>query len=555
MAAMAVVTGLLLPGAAAAGPGDTEAPRMRAVVKDQAMDCFPSGTVFMNMIVWGADGVTLAANGNAMTTAGGEFRDAGLAVELAVEDDFAEQVRQYLRCTTPFLRGTLGMLLAASEITEADPRTEQVIIHQLSWSAGDAIVAGPGIRRAQDLAGKRIAVQQFGPHLDFVGRVLEDAGLRIDDVKIVWTGDLTGDGDDTPGAALASGRADAAAVISPDARILTGDGVGTGAEGSVRGATVIFSTREATGAISDVISVRRDYFEANRGDVEAIVRAMLRAEERVRRAMAKGGPEQAAIAGAMGRELLGGLPPEEGVGLWQDAISAGWAGNAQHFTDKRHPRRYEVLSEEISGILIGAGVLDHPVTLRTAGWDYAALAEGLSDVSERQIAAFDTEAVAAEVKSLRERGALEDAVRLAFEVQYEPGSAEFSTEAYRSFFEEVIRLAATYGAATFVVEGHADPLHFLRRERAGADPIELRAIRTQAKNLSLERAQKLVSALMAYGAEHGVALNRDQFTVDGVGIESPKAPVPATEAQWRSNMRARTLVLHVLAEATEFSPL
>ena len=127
------------------------------------------------------------------------------------------------------------MLMAASPLTEADARTEQVVIYKHSWSAGDGIVAADGIANAADLAGKRIAVQAYGPHIDFVARILDDAGLSVDDVEIVWTADLTGT-DDSPAAVLERGEADAAAVILPDARVLTSGGaVGTGAEGSVRG--------------------------------------------------------------------------------------------------------------------------------------------------------------------------------------------------------------------------------------------------------------------------------------------------------------------------------
>jgi len=50
-------------------------------------------------------------------------------------------------------------------------------------------------------------------------------------------------------------------------------------------------------------------------------------------------------------------------------------------------------------------------------------------------------------------------------------------------------------------------------------------------------------------------MNRDQFTVDGVGIASPRHNPPKTEAEWRENMRVVFRVLTVQAEATTFSPL
>ncbi|MEM6958986.1 MAG: ABC transporter substrate-binding protein, partial [Myxococcota bacterium] len=156
-----------------------------------------------------------------------------------------------------------------SEATES--WTEQVVIFKHSFSAGDGIVAGEGIARVSDLRGKRIAIQANGPHVDFVGRILADGGLSFDDVEIVWVTALTGDGD-TPSAAVVEGRADAAAVILPDARFLTSGGtVGTGAEGSVRGATILISTQEAASVIGDYIAVRADYFDANRDQIAKMV--------------------------------------------------------------------------------------------------------------------------------------------------------------------------------------------------------------------------------------------------------------------------------------------
>jgi len=67
------------------------------------------------------------------------------------------------------------------------------VIYQLSWSAGgDALVVSSKIKKPSDLKGKTIAVQAYGPHVDYLAKVLTDAGLSVKDVKIKWTKDLTG---------------------------------------------------------------------------------------------------------------------------------------------------------------------------------------------------------------------------------------------------------------------------------------------------------------------------------------------------------------------------
>ncbi|MEO0484508.1 MAG: ABC transporter substrate-binding protein [Pseudomonadota bacterium] len=538
--------------ALAADPGDP----LAELVTDPVRDCAPGWNSNMPLIAWGADGVVAYANGGALENAGGPLGDAGLPLSLTVTDSFEAQLRDYLACDTPYLRGTLGMLAAAAPVTEFDARTEQIVFFKHSFSAGDGIVAGAGIDRISDLAGKRVAIQANGPHVDFVGRILADGGLSFSDVEIVWVADLTGDGD-TPSAAFADGRADAAAVILPDARFLTSGGtVGTGAEGSVRGSTILISTQEAASVIGDYIAVRADYFDANRDAIARMVNILFQAEEEMRAFMADAAdPRQQQMGALMAAEFLGGLPTEEGIFLWQDAITDGWAGNAKHFGDPNEARRFDVLLEEVNIALRGAERLTAPANLATAELDYSALADGLRNLDDRQVAAFNPEAAAAAVQKLRRTGQLEANTKIDFEVYFEPDSTSFPIALYAQDFEEILRLASTYSGAIITVEGHSDPLHFLRREQAGADNAELRAIRTSTQNLSMDRAIAVVEALGTYSSDLGLRMNRDQFTVDGVGISSPLHNPPRTEAEWRENMRVVFRVLTVQAEATTFSPL
>ncbi|MEL6410832.1 MAG: ABC transporter substrate-binding protein [Pseudomonadota bacterium] len=538
--------------AAFASPGD----RLAEVVTDGVRDCASGWNQNMPLIAWGADGVVAYANGASLENDGGPLGDAGLPLNLTIEDSFETQLKSYLACDTPYLRGTLGMLAAAAPVTEFDPRTEQIVFFKHSFSAGDGIVSGEGIAKIDDLKGKKIAIQANGPHVDFVGRVLADGGLSFEDVEIVWVSELTGDGD-TPSAAIAEGRVDAAAVILPDARFLTSGGnVGTGAEGSVRGATILISTQEAASVIGDYIAVRADYFDANRDDIARMVNILFQAEEDMRSFMAKDGDAlQTKMAALMANEFLGGLPTEEGVFLWQDAITDGWSGNAKHFGDPNEARRFEVLLGEVNVALRGADRLDAPANLNTAEWDYSKLADGLKNLDDRQIASFNPEAAAAAVQKLRRTGQLDANTKIDFEVYFEPDSTSFPIDLYADDFEEILRLASTYSGAIITVEGHSDPLHFLRREKDGADNAELRAIRTSTQNLSLDRAIAVVDALTSYAKDIEIRMNRDQFTLDGVGISSPRHSPPNTEAEWRENMRVVFRVLTVQAEATTFSPL
>jgi ABC-type nitrate/sulfonate/bicarbonate transport system substrate-binding protein len=143
-------------------------------------------------------------------------------------------VRNFLQCKSPFLRATLGMAAQAANLTEADPRSAMVAIYQHSWSAGgDVMVVRSGAQQPKDLKGKNIVVQRFGPHVDYLLKILADAGLSPSDVKIRYVHDLPGKGSNTPMAAFQSdSTVDAAMVIDPDAATLTSGGAGSSA-GSV----------------------------------------------------------------------------------------------------------------------------------------------------------------------------------------------------------------------------------------------------------------------------------------------------------------------------------
>src|SRR6202044_520761 len=107
--------------------------------------------------------------------------------------------------------------------------------------------------------GKTIALQLYGPHMDFITTVLGKAGLKPTDVKLKWLKELSVPSYDTHGKIVdprtafeAAPDLNATMVISPDASALTSGGkIGTGAEGSVKGAKILFSSKSANRVIAD----------------------------------------------------------------------------------------------------------------------------------------------------------------------------------------------------------------------------------------------------------------------------------------------------------------
>jgi ABC-type nitrate/sulfonate/bicarbonate transport system substrate-binding protein/outer membrane protein OmpA-like peptidoglycan-associated protein len=528
-----------------------------------------SGTTQVPIITWGGDIATVLANGNgAATAATSIFGKQGLQLRLFREDVFGKQLEAYLSGRTPYLRGTLGMVQMAAEAASRDPRTKPVIIYQMTWSAGgDALVVGPAVKSVKDLRGKSIAIQAYGPHVDYLGKVLADAGLSTRDVTLKWVPDLTGT-KNSPAASMRAKEADAAFVIIPDAMALTSNGnVGTGAEDSVKGARILLSTKTASRVIADVYAVRSDYLAANRDAVERFVRGLVQGEEALRTLVANKSSRAAeykAVMSAAAQMLLDSPQAIADVeGMVADAHFVQLGGNVAFFTDAKNPRRMELLNGEIQQALVGLGLVGGRTSIAAAGWDFARLGAAAGQpLATAESPRFDSGQVAGIVAKRQSQGRLNEGELFAFEVQFKPNQDRFATEQYGDAFKRVVNLAATYGGAVITVEGHSDPLGFLRAKQEGAAQVVLARTQQSAKNLSVSRAIGVRDSVIAYAKAQGISLDPSQFAVVGHGIEQPKTGMcgqdpcpPKNEQEWLNNMRVEFRVIQIEAEASAFKPL
>ena len=246
-----------------------------------------SSEIKMPMLTWGGDAVTIYANGNSTATQPDSlFAKAGLNIKLARQDNFQQQLQEYISGETPFLRCTVGMCNQAIELLSQDPRTKPVIIYQLTWSKGsDGLVAKKGLMNVKYLKGKTISLQAYGPHVDFLTTILDDKNISLNDVTLDWQPDLTLS-EASPPAAFLNPNIDAAFMILPDALTLTSNRrIGTGKRGSVRGARLITSTMFAKRIIADVYVVRSDFLHGNREKVSKIVSVLMKGQQQVSKLM------------------------------------------------------------------------------------------------------------------------------------------------------------------------------------------------------------------------------------------------------------------------------
>lgn len=562
------------------------------------------GALRVPYITWGGDAATFYANGGLTTKAGSIFANQGLNLSLTAGDDFVQQVRDYMSGKSPFLRGTFTMMGLASEVINSNPGTKGTVILQLTWSAGDHMVSRGNIKTVNDLKGKVIALQAGGPHVGMLDDILHSAKLGWGDIKVVWAKDLTGTPDSPAELFRAGTDVDACFVISPDMISLTGgmQNVGTGAEGTVKGAKVLVSTAELSRSIADVYVCRKDFYDANKELVTKFVAGYLKGCEDLlgfkKAYESKGSKEYTAILQMMqniyGKTTLPTLE-EDAHGLISDCTFVGYAGNVAFFETKGNLSGFEALQKSALDLATSRGYASVRAGLLPSGLDYTSpLFRGyLKQLEGGSGERFRAEAVLEEIEQLSAGGNLDDRTILSFTINFEPNQDTFSTDQYGAEFQRVVELASKYGNAVVAIRGHSDPTKTLvDLVKAGmkkgvlkqsgssgnytysfqgkpldltqtknlADLIEQggfdgvpefnpRETMTAALNLSLQRAQAVRESITGYAKSKGIKFDESQIQPVGVGIKEPFIAKPANMDEAKQNMRVEFRLIRVQAEA------
>lgn len=558
------------------------------------------GQIPLPFILWGGEAATFHANGNALTTQPGSiFANQGLNFKLTPGDDFVGQVRDYISGKTPYLRGTFHMIAMASGAIGNDPRTQPVVIVQMTWSRGDHLVSRDNVKTVADLRGKKIALQQGGPHVGMLDDALKTAGIRWDEVRVAWTNDITG----------ANGPAElfkrdpsvaAAFAVTPDMVSLTGglDATGTGAEGTVRGAKVLVSTAHMTRSIADVYAVRKDYFDANRDLVGKFVAGYLKAaEEVVELSPNKRDAKYRATLAFMVAAYKGVLPNEtEADGLVADCAFVGHQGNVAFFEDKTNLNGFEQFRTAALDLVTTLGYAERATPFHPAGWNWfeKPFAGYLKHMAETKRATrFKAEAVQADIEALAAGGGMDEKTIYSFTINFDPNQAEFPAAKYQKEYDEAIKLASKYGGAVLAVRGHSDPTMVLATlvkagvetgalKRTGSpgsyqyslngrplnigSPQEVaravesgafdhsrnyspREVLQAARTLSLDRANAVRNSVLEYATRQKRTVDPSQIQPQGVGIAEPFIATPRSEQDAAKNRRVEFALIRVSAEA------
>ncbi|MEM6903800.1 MAG: nitrate ABC transporter substrate-binding protein, partial [Pseudomonadota bacterium] len=141
---------------------------------------------------------------------------------------------------------------------------------------------------------------------------------------------------------------------------------------------------------------------------------------------------------------------------------------------------------------------------------------------------------------------------------------QFPSDIYREDFSRVVDLSATYAGAVMVIEGHSDPLGYLKARRSNVGQVALQRQARAALNLSIERANSVRDSLITYAGGQDIQLDPAQFETLGLGFREPRTGLesdgvtpraPASKAEWLSNMRVVFRLIAVEAEAAQFTLL
>jgi outer membrane protein OmpA-like peptidoglycan-associated protein/ABC-type nitrate/sulfonate/bicarbonate transport system substrate-binding protein len=523
-----------------------------------------SSGIKVPVITWGADVKTILADKD------GIFKEEGLNVSLYLENDLTKQVQACISGKTPYIRGTMGMVCDAVDAFSAKG-LEMVVIYQLSWSTGgDAMVARAG-KNLKNI--NTVALQIGGPHMDYAANVFKSAG-RLNNIQFKWLKELTLPTQSTSGKIIdpvsafpADNGLDAVFCITVDANTLTSGGkVGTGAEGSVKGSTIILTTKTASRIIADVYAVRKDYFDANREEVLKFVHAMMRADEALQSLRAGKSGKYKQLLSTSADMLLGSSTASSDVdGMIGDCELSGYNSNVAFFTGKGTTRNFENLTSEIQSAFIGMKLMSGRVKLHSANWDYSKLASGLQNATVSAPAieqTFDTKKVAAKVENQINKAAVsgelsswEEGTLFTIEINFQPNQNDFVASQYANDFQEALNRAQTYGGSLITIEGHADPMGILKAQQEGKSKAEIDQMVQVNKNLSLQRANSVRSSFIKFCKAKGFNINESQFTAVGLGNKAPKYAKPRTKEEWLANMRVVFRIKQVEAELSDFQPL
>lgn len=441
------------------------------------------------------------AAGQTWTTPGGQ----PFKVELVLIDNPVAMRDAYAAGKVHVGWATLDMMPLFMDELKKDPRIFPRVYQQVDFSnGGDGIVIrrkaarDPQKPTVGDLRGKKVVLAQNSPSEYFLLNALVNGGVQPSEVQFVYTEDAF-----QAAAAFNSDKSIAGCVSwAPDIYNLS----------AIPDNHMLVSTATANKLIADVWFARADFARDNPDICEGLVRGIFQGMEKMK---TEAGRKEAAAH----MSKLYSIPEADTFGMLGDAHSTNYAENREFFLNQNNPANFErtwntayllyrkmnrikqqVPFDQVMDFTI-LQKLENEEPFKSSRNDYqinfapktvqSIKAEG-NEILTKVITLhfFPNSFDLRKTVTVRENG--KDVVK-----PYEPN--------VDAVLEEVGQLAAQYGAANIIVEGHTDS-----SMRGQASPQAV-------KELSGYRAAAVKTELVKKFPN----FNPNQFVVDGLGWDRP----------------------------------
>jgi ABC-type nitrate/sulfonate/bicarbonate transport system substrate-binding protein/outer membrane protein OmpA-like peptidoglycan-associated protein len=381
-----------------------------------------------------------------------------------------------------------------------DSRLMPRVYQQVDWSnGGDGIVVREAIKTVRDLSGKTMVLAQNSPSHYFALNMLVSGGVQPADVNMTFTEDAF-----QAAAAFNAQRNEMDAVVSwaPDIYALA----------EAKGNRMLVTTADANKLIADVWFARADFAEAHPDIIEALVRGIFDGMEAL-----KDGQNKAKCAEYMAAGY--NIQAKDAMSMFADAHNTNWAENYQFFLNQNNPANFEQVWTRAYYLYRKIGSITHQPVSFDQVMDYSIIEKlGKEDKYKSQKDEYRARLTPRSAQQIEAESPEILARRIT--IHFFPNSADLNKKitkevngktmevSYDPNIDLVLKdagaLAAQFGGARIVVEGHTDA------SRLGEVPEDV------VKALSQQRAEAVQQALV-----ERFDLEPSRITAVGYGWDRP----------------------------------
>jgi ABC-type nitrate/sulfonate/bicarbonate transport system substrate-binding protein/predicted small lipoprotein YifL len=445
-------------------------------------------------------------------------------VELVLLDDPVRMRDAYAAGQIHIGWGTLDMVPLFMEELRKDSRISPRIFQQIDWSnGGDGIVIrrsaakDPQRPSVADLKKKKVVLAQNSPSQFFVLNALINGGVQPGDVDFIYTDDAF-----QAAAAFNADKSIAACVSwAPDIYNLTKSDSNY----------LLVSTATANKLIADVWFARADFAKDHPDICEGIVRGIFDGMEAIK---TDAGKQEAATYMAK----VYNIPASDCLGMLGDAHSTNYAENREFFLNQNNPANFERTWNTANYLYRHIGKITSPTAFDTV-MDFSIIQKLATEPkyanSKDEYSVNFTPKTVQSIQ-VESNEILTKVVTIHFfpndwnlykKVTKKEGGKEVESlyDPNVDFvLEEIAKLAAQYGAARIVIEGHTD------------SSMKGKVPEAMVKDLSANRANAVKEALV----KKYPTLDPKQFSAAGLGWSRP-----ADEADPMNQARNRRVEVKV----------